>query len=126
MTSLDPSHIPVPFGEKKKTPWGQATYETGSRDRRHHTPVHLPKIPELRFEQSYLLSIKPFIHQEGEVSDRVIAGEHAQPLKGRGDAQALVKEGVLPSESIYGVPIRIDWQQIAWVTLRDQVCLSHL
>ncbi|KAG8993715.1 hypothetical protein FRB90_000615 [Tulasnella sp. 427] len=121
MTSIDPSHIPNPFGKEDR--WGQATYSFERDQDRHHghhhePPVHLPKIPELRFEQSYLLSIKPFIHSGNE--EDVEAGSRKE--KAKKDASMLVQEGVLTeTDSVYGVPLRIDWGSVAWVTLRDQV-----
>ncbi|KAG8884542.1 hypothetical protein FRB98_002329, partial [Tulasnella sp. 332] len=130
MTTLDPSHIPNPFRKGEHTSWGQATHNppnlddqypdeippTGPSSRRHHGALHVPRIPELRFEQSYLMSIKPFIHQGGQ-RERGLAEtekEHNEATR------ALVKDGVL-DESFYGVPLRIDWQGVAWVTFRDQL-----
>ncbi|KAG8950321.1 hypothetical protein FRC04_007763 [Tulasnella sp. 424] len=129
MTSLDPSHIPNPFGREDR--WGQAAYSFDREGDRpsayphpshgHHQPVpHLPKIPELRFEQSYLLSIKPFIHPGNEGDKDVKKGGEKESSKR--DASMLVQEGVLTeTNSVYGVPLRIDWGSVAWVTLRDQV-----
>ncbi|KAG9024233.1 hypothetical protein FRB95_011754 [Tulasnella sp. JGI-2019a] len=130
MTTLDPSHIPNPFSTAKHTAWGQATHTPPNLDSEYPDEVpttsgpsssrpggalHVPRIPELRFEQSYLLSIKPFIHQGGhrERQAAETETEHHEATR------ALVKEGVL-DDSLYGVPLHIDWQGVAWVTLRDQ------
>ncbi|KIO21616.1 hypothetical protein M407DRAFT_28824 [Tulasnella calospora MUT 4182] len=128
MTSIDPSHIPNPFAREDR--WGQATYSFNREEDAHygyhrpshsnHQPVHLPKIPELRFEQAYLLSIKPFIHP-GNEGDKD-AGKGKEKESSKGDAAMLLQEGVLTeTDSVYGVPLRIDWGSVAWVTLRDQV-----
>jgi hypothetical protein len=61
-----------------------------------------PALPELRFEHGYLLSIRPFI-KPVEVSGELAVGQ---------------------KEVIYGVPVSIQWRQVAWVTVRDQVSNS--
>lgn len=78
--------------------------------------MHVPRIPELRFEQSYLMSIKPFVRQGGPRERGMAETEREHNEASR----ALVKDAVL-DDSLYGVPLRIDWQGVAWVTFRDQV-----
>jgi len=117
MTSLDPSHFPA-YSQKKHTQTGAATYKVGGDLDIGHHHVALPRLPDLRFEQSYLMSIKPFVTdvEPADAPDEVTSdGEKV----GR---RALLKEGILDNPGPYGVPIRIDWMAVSWVTLRDQVC----
>lgn len=108
MTSVDPSHLPIPGTHRT---WGQAGYAFNDDEDHPQPTIHLPKIPDLRFEQGYLLSIRPFVKDV-----------QAEEQTGHEKTQEFVKEGVVPGSSTYGVPIRIDWQGVAWVTFRDQVC----
>lgn len=118
MTTLDPSHIQNPFSNRHRSTWGQATHSPDLPDdpfpSRPGRALHVPQIPELRFEQSYLMSIKQFINQAPRERQ---PGETQTEYKGA--VADLAKEGVL-DDSVYGVPLRIDWQGVAWVTLRDQ------
>jgi hypothetical protein len=88
MTSLDPSHFPdITHGDHDSR--GQAV--------QHLPHPHIPPIPDLRFEQSYLKSIARYVR---------------------------VRKVDSPSEAEYDgqqLAVVIDWRRIAWITTRDQV-----
>ncbi|KIJ39078.1 hypothetical protein M422DRAFT_258232, partial [Sphaerobolus stellatus SS14] len=67
ITSLDPSHLPTRAGHDPRSRGQAVQYNTiGTHDGRHE--VTLP-IPDLRFEQSYLRSLKRYVHfQEAAAS----------------------------------------------------------
>lgn len=65
------------------------------------------RLPDLRFEQSYLRSIRPYVHVE-----RVEPRELGKDEKGK---------GVSVEESSSTEVIQIQWGKVAWVTTRDQV-----
>lgn len=122
MTSLDPSHLP-----SHKDTRGEAIYPSQPSRRGHRKPP----IPELRFEQSYLLSIKSFIHPLASTTTHGNneTGRQAGYPRTRQAAEkfALVDGGDVGSgedqviQGIYGAPIVIDWHGLLWVTVRDQV-----
>ena len=96
MTTLDPSHFPdLSFNQHDQNTSGKAVY----------TPqkglLHLPVIPDLRFEYSYLKSISQCIRT------RLVNG---------GDPN---KDGHLEVQSI-------NWRRIAWITTRDQLLSPFL
>jgi len=117
MTTLDPSHIP----SRKHNSRGQAVYDA-SPSRRFPLPI-----PDLRFEQSYLKSIAPYIRRRDTVpKSRRNANEKEDNLKveekmDEVEAATLVaKVEDLPDErpsDIYA----IEWQRVTYVTFRDQV-----
>jgi hypothetical protein len=105
MTSLDPSHLP-----SRKDTRGQAFVGT---------PKNQLKLPDLRFEQSYLRSIAPFIQNRKE-EDRPVPVNDDDKHRTTGAGVAEVEQG------IYGAPIVIEWKGLLWVTARDQVRLLFL
>ncbi|CAE6405641.1 unnamed protein product [Rhizoctonia solani] len=121
MTSLDPTHLPE-FGWKPQPrSRGEAVYDQPSN------PLPLRTLPDLRFEQAYLLALKPFVH--------IRANEPAnERSKTRGSVEEPAVESAALAEPVgfdivtrgagvskYGTPERIEWGKIAWVTIRDQV-----
>ena len=64
------------------------------------------KVPEARFEQSYLNSIKKCIHTRP-------AHGSTQPDENSGNAMHM--------KDRRRVVDTIDWEKIAWITVRDQV-----
>ncbi|KAI0078334.1 hypothetical protein K474DRAFT_1558678, partial [Panus rudis PR-1116 ss-1] len=85
---------------------------------RAHRRRRIAVVPELRFEQSYLRSIRPFVHVEH-------IGHHLQPQphideKGK---QREKPEEVEHSEVVvvHEDDIRVQWDKVLWVTTRDQV-----
>ncbi|KAB5591231.1 hypothetical protein CTheo_5313 [Ceratobasidium theobromae] len=119
MTSLDPSHLPE-FGWKphdQSKLQGEASY-----DQSYSKSLPIRTLPDLRFEQSYLLSLKLFIHP------RTNAAALDEKSKTREVIDQPVAEGTALAElsrldiatrgagvSKYGVPERIEWGNIIWV-----------
>ncbi|KLO09844.1 hypothetical protein SCHPADRAFT_892794 [Schizopora paradoxa] len=62
----------------------------------HHVPM---KIPDLRFEQSYLKGISKFVHTE-----------HVNDGNGEGHMEV----------------VKVDWGNVAWITFRDQMFMPLL
>lgn len=103
----------------------------------HHHPSPslsrglLPAIPDLRFEQSYLKSIKGFVHVE-EVSLELGAVDEkgkkkAESLRGDEEHRALViRRDVRPIVDSSHHLLSVDWSQVVWVTTRDQVISPFL
>jgi len=96
-----------------------------------HTPdsrSRLPVIPDLRFEYSYLRSVLPHIQIERSTSTSVLTDVHsvdeyerinipgAGDLETEGNDKTLFPIPILPSEII-----RVQWGQVIWITVRDQV-----
>ncbi|CEL63244.1 hypothetical protein RSOLAG1IB_05286 [Rhizoctonia solani AG-1 IB] len=121
MTSLDPTHLPE-FGWKPQPRTrGEAVYDQPS----HSLP--LKTLPDLRFEQAYLLALKPFVHfQANEPTN--------EKSRTRGSVEQAAVESTALAEPVgfdivtrgagvskYGTPEQIEWGKIAWVTIRDQV-----
>lgn len=126
MTSLDPAHLPSKHDHR-----GQAVTHSTTASGRHRGPP----IPDLRFEQSYLLSIQSFISfpkaTSSSRSHEPAKYANSSKAEKRGETQnASQKLGLVDSgnsgenevvESLYGVPLNIKWRGVAWVTARDQV-----
>lgn len=104
MTSLDPSHIP-----SRKETRGQAYVGA---------PKGQLRLPDLRFEQSYLRSIAPFVRNRHE-EDRPDTANEGEKHKTSGADVTEMEQG------IYGAPIMIEWKGLLWVTARDQVCILY-
>lgn len=102
-------------------------------------PLSLP-IPDLRFEQGYLLSIAPFLHlDETAASSSAVTtgqGRSASDEKGKQkdeereerreieEETALVEDAASKKNAptLYLNPdLRIEWGMLIYVTLRDQV-----
>ena len=90
--------MPVTFHEEPKN----AVAQDDSNIKRAKTK--LPPIPDLRFEYSYLKNIQPFVKIE-----RVARKGQLEHHEGEGEEES-------PCEII-----EIQWGQVLWVTLRDQV-----
>lgn len=83
MTSIDPSHLP-----QRGTATARKRSGSGSFP-------HIPTIPDLRFEQSYLKSIAPYLRTR-TITDS--GSEH---------------------ETVEIVSVQ--WRKVLWITLRDQI-----
>lgn len=83
MTSLDPSHLPHQGTAIVRTRSGSGSFP------------HISTIPDLRFEQSYLKSIAPYLRTRTIATD---AGEH--------EAVEIVS---------------VQWGNVLWITARDQI-----
>ncbi|KAG9121656.1 hypothetical protein FRC07_002304, partial [Ceratobasidium sp. 392] len=122
MTSLDPSHLPDIGWKPQPRTRGEAVHEA---PRAGALPIRA--LPDLRFEQSYLLSLKPFVHIRSEETSSIKSGARATVEKPAVEDAALAEPLGLDiavqsaGVSKYGVPERVEWGKIAWVTTRDQV-----
>lgn len=128
MTSLDPSHLPE-FGWKAQPRTrGEAVHDTSYSSSRSGLPIRA--LPDLRFEQSYLLSLKPFVHiREEEVRKEEKSGARGTiekpAVEGTALAEPLGLDIAVRSAGVskYGIPERVEWGDIVWVTVRDQVSM---
>jgi len=106
--------------------------------------IPIPPIPDLRYEQGILSSIKPFLHSASTDQSQNRRGgavpketvEHEEKLEtvektvlassqltaGQGREQEL-ETGRHQSEALMG-PLRIEWGMVSYVLFRDQVSLS--
>ncbi|EPQ50148.1 hypothetical protein GLOTRDRAFT_112754 [Gloeophyllum trabeum ATCC 11539] len=89
---------------------GREQHDSHERDLHHWKPTQV--LPDLRFETSYLKSIKRYVQvSEGE------AGE----LEHRDE-----KEGMIAGPLLRDVEVQVEWGKVLWVTLRDQVISPFL
>jgi len=124
---------PEPYHHHSKHPHG------GNRDQHH--PPRLPVIPDLRFEYSYLRSIRPYVSIEriialdarSAMKVELVAEDDYISLGAEGKEKELLEEDrlVVPklqSTMVSGPReiIHLQWQKIFWVTLRDQVISPFL
>ncbi|KAF8488079.1 hypothetical protein JB92DRAFT_3018286 [Gautieria morchelliformis] len=85
-------------------------------------------IPDLRFEQSYLLSLQRFIHHD-DAQECFIARTDAKIANSARKGEKLTKEKSIDmagkssgtEAGFYGVPLRLDWGGILYVTIRNQI-----
>eukprot|EP00918_Siedleckia_nematoides_P006696 GHVU01014604.1.p1 GENE.GHVU01014604.1~~GHVU01014604.1.p1 ORF type:complete len:199 (+),score=5.58 GHVU01014604.1:74-598(+) len=117
MTSLDPSHFPsISLGDPTG---GKAIYRPSSPGAQSfssldsHESLPSPRIfpaiavPDLRFEQGYLMSIRPFFYLQPETTP--INPERTNRTDNVDDLYYL------------GRNFRVKWALVMWVTLRDQM-----
>ncbi|KAM0793189.1 hypothetical protein ACM66B_000660 [Microbotryomycetes sp. NB124-2] len=112
----------------------QAEREQKAKEAHEIGKIPVPPIPDLRFEQGVLMSIRPFLHPAnastvaGTASppserhaEKVEAGEKgalvSQALTAEGAEQGLVVGG---KSDIFSGPLRIEWPQVIYVIFRDQ------
>lgn len=117
MTSLNPSHIPLGFGAKDpQKSRGQAIHRPSPGSDSLHK---LPAIPDLRFEQSYMLSIAPYVHwRDSSSSSTSASGMRSEKGKAVENA-ALVSAAEADVQAVEVVSI--EWNRVIWITVRDQV-----
>ncbi|KAJ3485745.1 hypothetical protein NLI96_g4747 [Meripilus lineatus] len=73
-----------------------------------HIPApRVHRLPDLRFEQSYLRSVRPYVNVE-----RISVEELGRDEKGK----AVAVEDASPREVI-----QVQWNKVLWITTRDQV-----
>ncbi|KIJ35312.1 hypothetical protein M422DRAFT_262478 [Sphaerobolus stellatus SS14] len=120
MTSLDPSHLPTRAGHDPRSRGQAVQYNTiGTHDGRHK--VTLP-IPDLRFEQSYLRSLKRYVHfSEAAKSSSETGGVAAFKDEKKGKVELGGEVARVEEANLYGVPMRIEWGWVVYITARDQV-----
>jgi hypothetical protein len=80
----------------------------------------LPVIPDLRFEQSYLKSIKGFVHVEEGPQERGIVEGKGKGKEGLPQGAQVLRDVDPIVDSSHHL-VRIDWSKVAWITTRDQV-----
>ncbi|KAK4054849.1 hypothetical protein OIV83_000773 [Microbotryomycetes sp. JL201] len=113
----------------------QREREENAKDVRELGKIPVPPIPDLRFEQGVLMSIRPFLHR-AEIASAVDEAasppseRHAEKVeageKGALVSQALTVEGaeqglvVGAKSDIFSGPLRIEWPQVVYVIVRDQ------
>ncbi|KZT69977.1 hypothetical protein DAEQUDRAFT_765020 [Daedalea quercina L-15889] len=72
----------------------------------------IPAVPDLRFEQSYLASIKPYVHIE-RTPDKQLTSD----VKGKG--KAVDTQGC--ASQVTAEVITVQWGRVVWITTRDQI-----
>lgn len=128
------------------------TAPSRQRRRRHRTRSHsdidsesgpeqipVPPIPDLRYEQGVLASLKPFLHRvpdssagpltssaghETEKHEREVHAAEKVTLAARN----LTAEGTTAAATesdIFLGPLRVEWSRVAYVIVRDQVRLRE-
>ncbi|SCZ91013.1 BZ3500_MvSof-1268-A1-R1_Chr1-3g02476 [Microbotryum saponariae] len=120
------------------------------RDHHHHQRIQVPPIPDLRYEQGILMSIRPFLHRlQPTTSTTVIASneetilgdENINPLPSHQERHEERKEveektamvsSALTAEAardglkqgeqtdLLAGPLRFEWGKIVYVIFRDQ------
>ncbi|WVN85228.1 uncharacterized protein L203_100373 [Cryptococcus depauperatus CBS 7841] len=136
MTSLDPSHLPFSnqaqavyhpsnrptssaFPDNLPTP-SRHNREKTKEEARRRVRGHMIPLPDLRFEQSYLLSIRPFLKPRPQSKSSIASkGEKLEQQK-QTAGTALVQSADQDEVFIWGSDVDVDWANIAWVTFRDQ------
>lgn len=82
-------------------------FDDDERDDFHRYRPNLPPIPDLRFEQSYLRSIQRYITVRQDHTRPTI---HGAKFRDHGLQKPPARE-----------VIDIQWTQVFWITLRDQI-----
>ena len=86
-------------------------YDDDDDDPHRARSLAMLPIPDLRFEQSYLKSIKAFVHIE-----QTSVSNESRKLEG----QEIGKD-VTPIVDSSHQLVKIDWGKVVWVTFRDQI-----
>ncbi|KAL7422204.1 hypothetical protein Q5752_002850 [Cryptotrichosporon argae] len=142
MTTLNPSHDPFHHTDKRH---GQAVYRAEApdypdlddvddepaharakarREGRRRVRAAMPPLPDLRFEQSYLVSLRPYLHAAPSAKRLEARGAVPTSLNGQSQKreQAVAAQGVEGDEVFHwGREVRVDWAPLTWVTVRDQI-----
>ncbi|KAF8155947.1 hypothetical protein B0H34DRAFT_808905 [Crassisporium funariophilum] len=129
------SHPPVVFHEPK--------HARPEEEHPHKHGARLPVIPDLRFEFSYLRSIRPYIEIQkstpatqptnvDEVDQALLGGQGYETVDAPGDESEKKEfsshENTLTSTPAASTPasipseiILVNWKKVIWITARDQV-----
>ena len=116
----------TPAAERPKNGYPAHSHTPNSRSR-------LPVIPDLRFEYSYLRSVRPYIHIERSTSASVLTDVHpvgpasedheyerinipGTQKETEGNDKAFFPTPIFASEIIH-----VQWGKVIWITVRDQV-----
>lgn len=105
-----------------------AAKESRKEEERKQGKIPTPPIPDLRFEQGVMLSIRPFIHRVGPKREdpskrqRTETRQEAEKYDAMVGA-ALTAEGAEDGDEgdLFKGPVRIEWAQLGYVLFRDQV-----
>ncbi|GAA6022698.1 hypothetical protein JCM11491_003735 [Sporobolomyces phaffii] len=120
-------------------------------ERRDDAKIPIPPIPDLRYEQGILSSIRPFLHSSPSTTTTTTTtaatehGERGAPHESREHQEKLetVEKVVLassqltaegpategkgsPSDALMSGPLRIEWGMVSYVLFRDQVVFPLL
>lgn len=98
-------------------------------EERKQAKIPVPALPDLRFEQGVLLSIRPFVHRAGPKRVKPSKTENGEEIDEAEKDGAMVggpltAEGAEDGddqEDIFAGPLRIEWAQLCYVIFRDQV-----
>jgi len=114
----------------------QSKHHQSQSDNSHR--ARLPVIPDLRFEPSYLRSIRPYVHIRGSVDpsvqsqkgkdtdlEEMFTGKEVEKVKTKGKE----KETVTPKPQLEisalstasSEVLHIQWGSVVWITTRDQI-----
>ncbi|PWN31499.1 uncharacterized protein FA14DRAFT_162746 [Meira miltonrushii] len=95
--------------------------------------VPIKSIPDLRFEQSYLASIRGFIHEEDDQKARLMKSSQWNDSEVKSQIEGESKNSdsnlldITTTRSSHGEPelwigrLRIEWFPLLYLTLRDQL-----
>lgn len=113
MTSFD--DIPTRHRHAQHHDLGRARDPTPSRK-------SIFSIPDMRFEQSYLISLQRFIHFD-DVQGCLTTKTDEKARDTRKEGKLTQDTGRASGAEIgpYGVPLQMDWGSIVYVTIRNQV-----
>ncbi|OCF71986.1 hypothetical protein I204_07250 [Kwoniella mangroviensis CBS 8886] len=136
MTSLNPSHNPFkssaqavhhPSPEKQQSNFPDSLptvnehhhedHKKARKEGRKRVKQAMPVMPDLRFEQSYLLSIRPFLTPRPTPTTIEKKGQIEQTKP----SGTLVKSADEDRVFHWGRQVDVQWSKVLWVTLRDQV-----
>ncbi|KAK7681370.1 hypothetical protein QCA50_015461 [Cerrena zonata] len=90
-------------------PWGDHAH--------HHQRRRIAAVPDLRFEQSYLRSIRPYVRVEPISTEVLSKDEKGKGVAGPEDDHDSSSKIVIRKEE----DIRIQWASVLWVTTKDQI-----
>lgn len=99
----------------------RATQRKARREGRKRIQNAMLPIPDQRLEQSYLLSIRPFLKPRPTRKTQQEKG----PVEGKeGESKSLVTSAEEDEVFHWGREVEVDWRAVSWVTFRDHVS-SH-
>jgi hypothetical protein len=122
MTSIDPTHLPFlsnPLKPSRTARRGQALHPTPS--------LPVPAFPDFRYEQSYLLSITPFIsvHSNSSSKEKQNLTSHQDGKPIGSQKPNVFKEMMELDDDGRERQVKIRWGELLYITLRDQVRNLH-
>ncbi|BGP21701.1 hypothetical protein Rt10032_c01g0404 [Rhodotorula toruloides] len=126
-------------GRRRRRYEDEGEEEDSEEDDAREERIPVPPIPDLRYEQGVLVSIRPFLHridndavpaqrrggcQGAENEKKVLTAEKSALASAQ-----LTAEGSSKRESASDVlmaPLRIEWSKVTYVIMRDQVVFPLL